>query len=178
MTALAPKYCLYDKCGVEIVKDQFCVETPDQFAKRYNESYCRSKCKRLHGPQKTERGRPTLPDSIPMSSFVGEGIVLRPQPKGKTPRDAAYLDFVRTFDCVGCGWPAHMNKIEAHHIETGGTSIKCSDYLAVPLCAADARGCHAAADKSPESADGFKPYAAMLNKLWIKAGHKMKKGGE
>lgn len=93
----------------------------------------------------------------------------------KTPRDEAYLDFVRLHDCVECGWPAHLGKIEAHHIETGGTSIKCSDYLTVSLCAADARGCHAAADKSPESAEKYRPYALMLQTLWVKAGHKLKK---
>jgi hypothetical protein len=161
--------CLH--CGKEIERNQYFVESEDDYKKRLASGYCRSKCKRLGSPAKSERSKPPLEL---VSANYQRGKMME-QVKETTPRDASYLDFVRTFDCIGCGWPAHLKKIDAHHIETGGTSIKCSDYLTVPLCAADARGCHDAADKSPETADGFRPYALMLNTLWIKAGHRMKK---
>lgn len=158
-------------CGSEITKDQHCVETPGQFAKRYNSGYCRSKCKRTYAPPKAESGKPTL-ELISNNHGPVESIC---QPKEKTPRDEGFRDFVRTFDCVECGWPAHLGEIEAHHIETGGASLKCSDYLEVPLCSIKARGCHAKADKSPESSAEYRPIALMLQTLWIKAGHKIKK---
>jgi hypothetical protein len=173
---LPPKHCLHEKCGVEIVKDQHCAESPDQFAKRYNESFCRGKCRRdyerLHGPAKKDRPKPTL---SPVSVNYGRGGGMEPMPKELTPRDPAYLDWIRTFDCVSCGWPAHLKEIEAHHVETGGGSIRCSDYLTVPLCSFKARGCHAKADKTPTSVEKYKPWALRFNVLWIAAGNKIKK---
>jgi len=91
--------------------------------------------------------------------------------KVKTDRDEKYLAYIRTLPCLDCGWPADvMGKklIEAHHIETGGTSIKCSDYLTVPLCNAMARGCHPRADKSKNSAELYRPYAERMHEVYIK----------
>lgn len=58
------------------------------------------------------------------------------QPKGNFDRDAAIRDFVRGHACLlsadrnnECG-----GVTEFAHITTGGTSIKGSDYHAVPLC--------------------------------------------
>jgi hypothetical protein len=47
-------------------------------------------------------------------------------------RDAKYLSFIRKQPCLvnkGCNGPIH-----AHHSETGGASIKASDYSCIPLC--------------------------------------------
>jgi hypothetical protein len=55
--------------------------------------------------------------------------------KQLTPRDPAYLKWIRTQPCVLCG--PRIN-IDAHHTESGGTGIKGSDYSCVPLCPA----CH------------------------------------
>lgn len=95
--------------------------------------------------------------------------------KPKTPRDPKYLDFVRTFDCVDCGWPAQLGFIEAHHVYTGGMSIKCSDYDTVPLCGFNARGCHQKADKNQMDGERFAQRIAWLNEVWVKVrGHKLK----
>lgn len=80
-------------------------------------------------------------------------------PKEVTERDEEYLAFIRSQDCCECGWPAVLGRIDAHHIKTGGTGIKCSDYLTVPLCNISARGCHPKADKSPESFRKYLPRA-------------------
>lgn len=158
-------------CGSAIEKDQHCVETPVQFAKRYDSGYCRAKCKRIYAPVKQERTRPTL-EGGGFNYSRPEGVA---QEKDLTPRDEAFREFTRTFDCCDCGWPAHMGYMENHHIRTGGTSIKCSDYESVNLCGIEARGCHAKADKSPGSYEKYLPIALMLQTLWIQAGHKLKK---
>jgi hypothetical protein len=62
--------------------------------------------------------------------------------KRKPWRSEKYLDFVREQDCVHCGKPAHIDGIDAHHIN--GQRIgkaygdKISDCFCIPLC----RGCH------------------------------------
>jgi len=170
MTTLPSKYCLY--CGAEITRNQHCVEMPEQFARRYNESYCRAKCKRQHTPARSERTKPALEL---ISHNVGR-VETVAQEKEVTPRDAAYLDWIRAHDCVGCGWPAHMGCIESHHVRTGGMAIKGSDYESVPLCSPEARGCHAKADKTPVSVERYLPIALMFQTLYIKAGHKIKRG--
>jgi hypothetical protein len=159
-------------CGRIITPNQYGAESEGDFQSRLDRQLCRAKCKRTYGKPKVPRPTSTLGDYVP--AIVGEGVAVE---KDTTPRDAAYLDFVRTFDCCVCHWPAHLKKIEAHHIYTGGTSIKCSDYDTVPLCAHNARGCHYAADKSIESAEEFKPFALYLNTVWIQSGHKLKKSG-
>ena len=171
--------CLH--CGKAIVQGQYIFgETEEAFAEREESGFCRRKCSRDHGPVKQDRRRPLPLDAILISSLVGEGVVMTPQPKEKTPRDEGFRDWLRTFDCCECGWPAHIrrptggNFIEAHHILTGGTSIKASDYEEVPLCAIDARGCHANADKSPESVEKYKPLAAMYRHMWVAAGNELK----
>ena len=58
--------------------------------------------------------------------------------KPKTPRDPKYLNFIRSKPCCICGSPA-----EPHHEsglgDSGGMSLKCSDYFAVPFCRHDHR---------------------------------------
>lgn len=93
---------------------------------------------------------------------------MKPQPKLKPVRDPKYLAYIRTMDCLDCGWPAELKGIEAHHIETGGTATKCGDDLTVPLCTFPpyGRGCHSKADKSPESAEKYRPIAEKLYREW------------
>lgn len=64
--------------------------------------------------------------------------------KDTTPRSESYLDFIRAQACVGiCMQPIYMQNgpnfhgIEAAHVRIGnggGTSLKPSDFCAVPLC--------------------------------------------
>lgn len=61
---------------------------------------------------------------------------LRPDHKKLTYENPAYLDYIREHPCVVCG-----KKAVAHHesgigtgLVGGGTSKKCSDLAAVPLC--------------------------------------------
>lgn len=86
------------------------------------------------------------------------------QPKTLPFRSKKYLEFVRAQNCCSCGWPATLGEIQAHHIETNGMATKCGDDLTVPLCSPNARGCHARADKSPDSAEGYRPIAERLFK--------------
>lgn len=51
--------------------------------------------------------------------------------KEKTPRSEKYKAFIRTFPCMICSTTL---SIEAAHMSTGGTGIKCSDYQLTPLC--------------------------------------------
>ena len=44
-------------------------------------------------------------------------------------RNEDYLDFVRGLPCCATG----VEPAEPHHIDTGGTGMKCSDYLVIPL---------------------------------------------
>ncbi len=67
---------------------------------------------------------------------------MMPHQKPKTPRDKKYLEFIRSKPCCISGQPA-----EAHHEsglgDSGGMSLKCSDYFTVPL----ARGYHDERDR-------------------------------
>jgi len=45
-------------------------------------------------------------------------------------RDEDYLNFVRNVPCIICG----AGNSHAHHMDTGGTGVKGSDYSAIPLC--------------------------------------------
>jgi hypothetical protein len=162
-------------CGREITQGQWGSEGDEAFAERLATGYARRKCARLDKPSPSPKDRPALvADSAGWNYQRPEG---KEQPKELTPRDPAYLDWLRTFDCVECGWPAHMGNIEAHHVRTGGMAIKGSDYESAPLCSANARGCHAAADKTPASVEKYLPWALRFNALWIAAGNKIKKGG-
>lgn len=80
--------------------------------------------------------------------------------KVKTPRDKKYLKWIRSCPCFECGT---RFEVQAHHIETGGVSLKCSDYLTVPLCAAR---CHPAADKSKGSKERYLPVALAYQRLY------------
>lgn len=63
--------------------------------------------------------------------------------KVKTPRDLAYLNWIRQQHCIKCGvTPCH-----AHHTESGGMGIKGSDYSAIPLCAYHHATLHATTSK-------------------------------
>lgn len=58
----------------------------------------------------------------------------RAVPKRKTKRNANYLDWIRTLSCSRCNT---VGPCEAAHVRIngdGGTSLKPSDYRAVPLC--------------------------------------------
>lgn len=57
------------------------------------------------------------------------GILENSLPKGKIDRNADYLDYIRSLPCLVCDKQA-----EPHHVETGGTSIKGTDYATVPFC--------------------------------------------
>lgn len=50
-------------------------------------------------------------------------------PTAEIPRNATYLEYVRSRPCIVCG-----KKAEAHHLEGGGVALKGSDYLTIPLC--------------------------------------------
>ena len=129
----AAKVC---PCGREITKDQWAVETPAQHAERLESGRCRAKCKRLFPAGKAERGKPSLPDSIPISSLVGEGIVLRPQPKEQPWRSESYRDFIRTQICLNPDCRSGMQS-EAHHeqeVGHGGKATLCDDSRTLPLC--------------------------------------------
>lgn len=77
-------------------------------------------------------------------------------PKEKPERDEGYLDWIRGCPCHKCGRPAqYLDRNQAHHVETGGTATKCSDYKTVPLCPR----CHAWADKSKQSVEELLPVA-------------------
>ena len=53
-----------------------------------------------------------------------------------SPRDDAYLEWIRELSCVGCGIEGRS---EAAHTGTdAGMRMKASDYSCVPLCS----GCH------------------------------------
>ena len=54
---------------------------------------------------------------------------MKPQPKPHTPRDPAYLAFIRKQPCCVCG-----KQSVAHHVQSGGIGIKSSDRVSVPLC--------------------------------------------
>ncbi len=55
--------------------------------------------------------------------------------KEKTPRSRSHLDFVRSLPCA---WCKKQGPSEASHHGLHGTSIKPSDFHAIPLCT----GCH------------------------------------
>ena len=49
-------------------------------------------------------------------------------------KDKTYLSYIRTLPCSLCG----REKVDAHHIETGGMGMKGRDHFTIPLC----RKCH------------------------------------
>ncbi len=67
---------------------------------------------------------------------------MTPYEKPVTHRDEDYLDYIRSLPCVIC-----MNKSIAHHEsglgDSGGMSLKCTDYYAINLCTF----CHAERDR-------------------------------
>lgn len=61
---------------------------------------------------------------------------------GQPVRDPAYLRFIRTFPCIGCGT---QRRIEAMHTGPHGLGQKSSDLKALPGCHA----CHLEHDANP-----------------------------
>ena len=60
-------------------------------------------------------------------------------PKAKPVDDPEYREYVRSLVCYVC---AHGKPVEPHHMETGGTGMKGSDYSCVPLCTRHHREAH------------------------------------
>lgn len=57
------------------------------------------------------------------------------------PRNPLYLRFVSKLPCIATGetppddgWEPYQVGMDPHHVGTGGTAIKASDYTCVPLC--------------------------------------------
>lgn len=75
----------------------------------------------------------------------------------KPYRSKAYLAWVASLDCCGCGMPAN----EAHHIISaglgGGMGTKPSDSLTMPVC----RSCHDAIHRD------VKAWEATYNSQWM-----------
>ncbi len=62
---------------------------------------------------------------------------ITPRLKEKTPRNQKYLDWLKTQRCAICDRPKYANRdiVAAHQSVSGrGTSIKGSDFEALPLC--------------------------------------------
>lgn len=59
-------------------------------------------------------------------------------PKPKTPRDKKYLKWISTLPCIFCNKPGPS---DPHHTESGGISLKGSDYSCIPVCGGIG-GCH------------------------------------
>jgi hypothetical protein len=126
--SLPPKQCLC--CGREIVKDQFCAETPDQFAKRYNESLCRAKCKRLYKPLPS----PKVQTMEIVSWRVGGREEMVTLEKEKRVEDTAYEAWIRTHLCL---IPHCPHEAQSHHQNVrgnGGKGTKPSSDRCLPLC--------------------------------------------
>ena len=64
-------------------------------------------------------------------TIIGESIVAAAENSNvDIVRDPAYLGYIRTLECCVCG----QTPTEAHHVETGGIGLKCSDLATIPLC--------------------------------------------
>lgn len=84
---------------------------------------------------------------------------------GKPVRDAAYLKFVRSLPCLGCG---RRYGVEAAHTGPHGLSQKASDLSCIPLCR---YGCHRAFDRNPRGFAGenyidVPAVVKRLNQFW------------
>lgn len=56
-------------------------------------------------------------------------------PKEKTFRSEEYKDYIRSLPCCNPNCPKHGRlRSEAHHVDSGGGSIKGSDLSCIPLC--------------------------------------------
>jgi hypothetical protein len=181
MNILPPKHCLNEKCGVEIVKDQHCTETPDQFAERYNSGYCRKKCKReherLHGPARKDRPKSTL---SPVSVNHGRGGG-GAWPKEKTPRNKHFLLWLLDRPCElrGGKFGRCMGDMIYHHTSGGGMALKGSDLEAISSC----YGHHELFDQATKKGIGIfteqelKRIIARNQMEYVEQGHKIKGRG-
>lgn len=89
------------------------------------------------------KGPPPI-EVIGVPGWVGPPIATYPsdlaravlaQPKPSTPRDRAYLDWLRLQPCVACAFP---HGCDPSHHGRHGLGIKASDHDAVSMC----RRCH------------------------------------
>lgn len=95
--------------------------------------------------------RPAPPAPPPLERVPETSAQLRAVPRPSPPaRCDAYLDFVRAHACAACG---ALTGIEAHHWSSGrGVGQKVSDFLTVPLCAAQHREFHDTGAIAPRDA--------------------------
>jgi hypothetical protein len=117
-------------CGSEIVRSQYFAESEEDFQKRLNRQTCRSKCRRLAAPVKTERVKPTLE----VSGWNHERPEMVAQEKELPVRDLARLAFARSMPCCVCG---AIEGVQAHHEQEEGHGTmagKTSDRRTAPLC--------------------------------------------
>ena len=59
-------------------------------------------------------------------------------PKNKPGRSEKYLDYIRSRPCCVC----QAKPAEPHHTARGGTSVKGSDFSAIPMCRGHHRELH------------------------------------
>lgn len=52
--------------------------------------------------------------------------------KPKIERSQDYMAYIRTLPCLACGITGET--INAHHIYSEALSLKCSDFLTIPIC--------------------------------------------
>lgn len=55
-------------------------------------------------------------------------------PKPCSHRDPKYLAWIREQPCAKCNHPAPSHPAHMRSLKGGGTSLKPSDYHAIPLC--------------------------------------------
>ena len=95
-------------------------------------------------------------------------ITFGPDPKKKTYRNAAYLDYVRTLPCLFC---QRWGPSDPHHISMSdaGFGMKSSDLGVIPLCREHHRLFHDNPEMCRETVDGSELYEAMYWQLrkWI-----------
>jgi hypothetical protein len=121
-------------CGREIIQGQYGAEGDEPFRERLESGYCRSKCRRLHKPLPSPKER-TLTE--PVSWRVGKAET-RPVEKVEIPRSEPYLKFIKAQECILAGGKHGpcLGDVAPHHTESGGMSIKGSDFSCVSVCAA------------------------------------------
>lgn len=108
----------------------------DPKARHFTERKCRPESRRKpallarpdEGSGQLSAGRATFSDP---GNFSDRPVVPIPKP-APAARSESYKAMVRTHRCCHC---RHLDRPrEAHHEGRRGVSLKCSDYLTVPLC--------------------------------------------
>ena len=173
-------------CGLEIIQGQYYAESDDGFKARLASGFCRSKCRRLATPARSERIRPSLEL---ISHNVGR-VETVAQPLEVPVVDEKYRAWVRSLPCMV---PGCAGRSQFHHQNRkghGGKGTLCSDYRGLPLCywhhtqggTENAPGSYHGSGKLT----GWKFWAHYgvdvesaihnLNRLWLEQGHKFKEG--